>query len=347
MSNYIFIKGQKLQVLSADPDNPSEGQIWYNSTDETLRAKVTSPLGVWSTGANLLTKRDGHSGAGTQTAGLSLGMGPPVAGPNSNLAEEYNGTSWTAGGALNNPRSDGAGAGTQTAAFYAGGNPQPSGKGLRTEEYDGTSFTNSGDINIIRDRVAGAGTQTAGLIFTGYSNPASPRYVNSTEEYDGSSWTIASNHPYGAMNLGGTGTQTAGLSFGGSPSPVSLQYAISTSEYNGSSWTAGGTMLTDKWGASAAGTQTAALAVCGKIDGIYYLGGAGNVIVDEYDGTSWTSAGNRNTRVSESGASTGTTTAALAFGGINPGANPSILNSTEEYNVVGDNLYVQNLGGVG
>ena len=35
MTDYKSIRGTKIQNFSADPDNPIEGQIWY---DETARA---------------------------------------------------------------------------------------------------------------------------------------------------------------------------------------------------------------------------------------------------------------------------------------------------------------------
>tara|TARA_Y100001951_G_scaffold35892_1_gene28349 strand:- start:88 stop:240 length:153 start_codon:yes stop_codon:yes gene_type:complete len=37
MADYIDIKGGLIQILSSDPSNPIEGEIWYNSTSNDLK----------------------------------------------------------------------------------------------------------------------------------------------------------------------------------------------------------------------------------------------------------------------------------------------------------------------
>jgi len=37
MATYITVKGMAVEVLSADPSNPTEGQVWYNTTTNTLK----------------------------------------------------------------------------------------------------------------------------------------------------------------------------------------------------------------------------------------------------------------------------------------------------------------------
>jgi hypothetical protein len=37
MATYIALKGLPIEILTADPTNPVEGQIWFNSTSETLK----------------------------------------------------------------------------------------------------------------------------------------------------------------------------------------------------------------------------------------------------------------------------------------------------------------------
>jgi len=37
MSTYTGIQGGSIQVLSADPANPVDGQMWYNTTSGTLK----------------------------------------------------------------------------------------------------------------------------------------------------------------------------------------------------------------------------------------------------------------------------------------------------------------------
>ena len=40
MATYQDIKGLKVKYLSADPSNLSEGDVWYNSTSDTLKVAV-------------------------------------------------------------------------------------------------------------------------------------------------------------------------------------------------------------------------------------------------------------------------------------------------------------------
>jgi hypothetical protein len=37
MATYIVIKGIEILVIASDPANPTEGQIWYNSTSNTIK----------------------------------------------------------------------------------------------------------------------------------------------------------------------------------------------------------------------------------------------------------------------------------------------------------------------
>jgi hypothetical protein len=47
MAEYINIKGQNIEVVASDPANPTLGQIWYNSTSNTLKGgSVTTSSGL-------------------------------------------------------------------------------------------------------------------------------------------------------------------------------------------------------------------------------------------------------------------------------------------------------------
>ena len=37
MATYITVHGYTVQVLSADPSNPTEGQVWYNTATGTMK----------------------------------------------------------------------------------------------------------------------------------------------------------------------------------------------------------------------------------------------------------------------------------------------------------------------
>jgi hypothetical protein len=77
------------------------------------------------------TARNYLAGAGTQSAGLSMGGST---GSNSNVTEAYDGSAWSAGGNLATARHFLAGAGTQTAGLSMGGHDgSPT---AVTEEYD-------------------------------------------------------------------------------------------------------------------------------------------------------------------------------------------------------------------
>jgi hypothetical protein len=56
MSTYKEIAGTDIEVLSSDPANPVEGQVWYNSTSNTVKANFINP-GSWATGGDLNTAR--------------------------------------------------------------------------------------------------------------------------------------------------------------------------------------------------------------------------------------------------------------------------------------------------
>jgi hypothetical protein len=72
MAEYINIRGQSIEVVASDPANPTIGQIWYNSTSNTLKGGGVTTAGAWATGNNLNTARY-LAGAGTQTAALAFG----------------------------------------------------------------------------------------------------------------------------------------------------------------------------------------------------------------------------------------------------------------------------------
>jgi hypothetical protein len=56
MAEYINIRGQSIEVVASDPANPTSGQIWYNSTSNTLKG-LGYAAGAWATGGTLNTAR--------------------------------------------------------------------------------------------------------------------------------------------------------------------------------------------------------------------------------------------------------------------------------------------------
>jgi hypothetical protein len=253
--------------------------------------------------------------AGTQPAGVAFGG---AATDITSITEEWTistnaitGSAWASGGNMNTARRVGASSrGGSVSGLIFGGDDVPLGAGnpqlAVTEEYDGSSWTNGGNIQNRISGTAGAGTQTAAIGATGYSfsnTPGVPNpswattgasYVSNSFEYDGSSWTNVTAYPTTAVGMMSLGTQTAALfgggAQGGAPGPEANQKSKDYKEYDGTSWTTGGSSNTfhSRSGATG-GTQTA-----GVIYGGYDSPG-GNPSnrsdkVEEYDGTSWTSA---------------------------------------------------------
>jgi hypothetical protein len=101
MAEYINIRGQSIEVVASDPANPTLGQIWYNSTSNTLKGGGFQTA-AWATGGNMGTARFYSAGCGIQTAALGFGglTAPPGSTGKSAATEEYDGSSWTAGGML-------------------------------------------------------------------------------------------------------------------------------------------------------------------------------------------------------------------------------------------------------
>jgi hypothetical protein len=160
MATYKGIQGFTIQNLSADPSNPIEGQVWYNSTSNVWKVEEATTVGAWATGNNMNTARELLAGAGIQTEALAFGglEGPAYAG----ATEEYDGNSWTSVNPMNTARYRLAGVGIQTAALGFGGVTTVN--TAATEEYNGTSWTNNPTgLNTARRNLAGAGTQTAAL----------------------------------------------------------------------------------------------------------------------------------------------------------------------------------------
>ena len=136
MAEYINIRGQSIEVVASDPANPTQGQIWYNSTSNTLKGLGVSTAGSWATGNNMNTARSGLAGTGTQTAAVGFGGENP--GGATGATENYDGTSWSPSGSLVTTRRELAGAGIQTAALAFGGKVVTSPPvTAATEEYTG------------------------------------------------------------------------------------------------------------------------------------------------------------------------------------------------------------------
>ena len=79
MADYKSIHGTTIKSYTTDPDNPIEGQVWYDKTNEVLQYQIPNVTASWRTGNSMNTARQQLAGAGTQTSSLVFGgePGPP------------------------------------------------------------------------------------------------------------------------------------------------------------------------------------------------------------------------------------------------------------------------------
>ena len=321
MAEYINIKGQNIEVVASDPANPTLGQIWYNSTSNTLKGEGygTAAFSSGPTMADTARRVTGTTGNSVDQA-IAIGgyIGPTV----SNAHEEYSGTAWSSAPAIPVGTYGGACCGTQTATLFGLGNTSLAPVGVSTSyKYNGSTWTAANSLNTPRYNInAGIGTQTAAVFAGGYQ-PGPDAASALTEKYDGTSWTngnamnIARNYP------AGIGIETAGLVIGG-PGPSAQ---ASSEEYDGTSWTTSGNLpATRGEQPNLFGIQTSAIASGGN-DGSYMNSSI------TYDGTSW--AANPATLITARGygGGAGTSSSGIIFSGFN-GTN---LNSSEIYTGAG------------
>ena len=63
MSTYENLHGRRVNVVSSNPSNPKEGEVWYNSTLGLLKGYVLSPA-TMSSGGNCSQGRTQLGGTG-------------------------------------------------------------------------------------------------------------------------------------------------------------------------------------------------------------------------------------------------------------------------------------------
>ena len=326
MATYRELHGKAVKTVTTNPsDDAAEGQIWFNSTDNTFKSIVA--LESFTSTSPLTTARYEVAGFGVQTANVAAcGVIPP----RTNVTEEYNGSGWTAGGNASQSAQYRTGFGTLTAGVIAGGRTPAPASTNATEEYDGSSYSGGGNLptSIYLPGNQGAGTLTQGLVFAGDTGPGSS-FPTASYEYDGSSWTaggsINTARSYGA----GSGSQTAAWFACGTTPPFSIDNAsVAFEQYNGSSWTSGPNLNTARISTAGGGTSTQGLVYGGEV-----AGPARSSAAETWDGNSWsTSPATLATARLGSGRAlgSGSGTANIVSGGyVGP---PGSTGSCEEYN---------------
>ena len=324
MSTFKEIAGRNIRSYTTDPDNPLEGQMWYNQTDLALKG-VVFQTSSWVSGGNLNTARGQLKGCGTKTAMLVAG------GAGSTASEQYDGSSWTSTPNVSGPAIEAASVvGTTSAALAAAGS-SPVGPTNGTQYWNGSSWSTQGAGLLVSGYAKGqAGTQTAAIVWGGAA--AVPGGVTTaTESWNGSSWTAGNVLGGSAMYYSGSaGIQTAALAFGGNfPSlPGTDPGRKVVQSWDGTSWTDSPTSINNyRQGTMSGGIQTAAFLTGGDNPaGGYYSQ------TEVYDGSSWSISPASLTTARTIGAGAGVSNISGIVAG---GYTPSVTNATEEFTGAG------------
>jgi hypothetical protein len=222
----------------------------------------------WTATPTINTSRynAGSAKNGSQTAALMIAG---VAGSETNVCEEYNGSTW---GSVNNypssAREHDQGTGTQTSALCSAGY---TGSYITTTcTYDGTNWTALGapsNMNGAKFSGTTCGTQTSAVMFGG----TSPSGSGQVESWDGSTWSEEAATFNTPRNAGGSaGTSTNAVFFGGEPTGN----GTATENWNGTSFTTTASMATPRYSMASNGTASAALCTGGS--------GAGTNATEEF-----------------------------------------------------------------
>ena len=323
MATYYDIFGQKVQYLSSDPANLTEGQVWYNSTSNTAKVQGYSAFGSFSSGSTMNTARGGfYGGAGSgNTDALIGGVNPTPA------VEQYDGTSWT------NKTGPGSSADqrswwgdSSTAAAQVAGLIWPTIQ-TATEEWNGSAWTTGGSLTHTVYTGHATGSVADAIYWGGFSSPGA--MVSSAAVYDGTSWTNSPNTPEAAgYSGGGFGTGAAAVGYSGYAGTPTIQ-STTAYEWNDVSWTTTNPVNTRVQYGNGFGIQTAGVKVGGGQPPGAPL--APNS-TETYDGTCFSINPNQLSNLRGGGAGAGTTNASGIYAGGGP---PTTNSATEEWNGAG------------
>jgi len=280
MTTYKAIKGQQIKIVSSDPSPVALGDVWYNSTSNTVKAYAKSSS--WAIDADMTgTNRGTGYSAGTKDAGWIAGGRPGA----QTATSEYDGTSYSAGGALNTGSNTGGSAGTGTTGLRAGGNAG----GLTCEEYASSTWTAGGAIpsaSYPRSSTygcAGSGKSVDAAWITGGGpgGEGTPGWTTS-KQYNGTAWSSAGASDNIRWTAAAAGSESAGNYFGGYN--YGITWTTNSEEYNGSTFTEGNNMVSGRANAGSAGVQDSACNIGGSpvYSNTYQI----------YNGTSWATGSN-------------------------------------------------------
>ena len=328
MADYKGIQGDSVQTLASDPPAPTVGQMWYNSTSNTLKTYGELGTGVYSAGGSLSAPRAGIPAVGTQTDGFVIGGFSPAAPGDVTICEKYNGSTFASSPALNTARSNCMAGGTSTAAIIFGGPPALT----SGEIWNNTAWSASPAIlNTGTDYATGAGTVSTACLKVGGStgSPANTTQTAVTETWNGSSWATVNSATLAkrGASINACGTSTSAFFFCGNKNPdsqsnnVQLWDGTSWANTNNSTRSTGAEMV-----AFAYSSSTKAVAMGG--------GGPTENMTETYNGTSWATTTN-TPRNATATSGMGTASAGVLLGGNGPPAtwNTSTIHWTEPVSI--------------
>ena len=307
---------------------------------------------AWTETTENNTQRVQLAAFGIQTAMVIAGGSAP---PFTGATEYWNGSSWTELNDLNTARQGltNCGAGVYTAGMVAGGRKaHPSNPGQEandTETWNATSWTEVNNLNEAKQLGGLFGTSTSSI----YAGGADTATLAAVESWDGTNWTETSNLATARYNVSAGGTSnTSGIIVGGTPGAATEEWSLppptsailtegdiflsggqtlkgvgKAAGIPAGTWASGGSLNTARDNTTGTGhSQDAALVMAGR-------GPSGNIAnCEQYNGTSWTEVADVTARRTAAGS--GTSTAALCFGGTTsyPGASPGQSALTESFN---------------
>ena len=323
MSTYQGIRGLKVRDYTTNPDNPLEGQLWYNKTDKVGKYQIPNVADAWRTSGPL------NTGSWSRVTGGSVDSAWAASGEVSGsgfvkINETWNGTTWTE--VNDNNISHYAGNGSHgvpnntTGLVFFGYDPTIPGDHSRTEEWNGTNWTELSDGNTVRRFGGGNGTTAEACLYYGGLTP-STSFTN-TELWNGSSWTETTDINNARYGTNGIGSSTSAAYIGGNIYPGPQPPGSFHEQWNGSTWTES-TDANQKTHGAGSGIVNTAMVIFG-----------GNPVgyTEIWNGSTWTETTDLNeARNSVGGTGAGGTTSSLCVGGVPPGGQPNGSASVEEF----------------
>jgi hypothetical protein len=335
MADYKNIKGFNIQYLDSDPPNPIQGQMWFNSTTQTLKGAEAATIvdATWASGGSLPSPMYlGTSCGASNTSGMAMtGYSDPSI-TYSSAAYQYDGASWTAVASLNTGKNNASSAKNSpitTTLNYAGDGPGT--YSATNESWNNTTWTEEADLNVSGNAATGFGVSSTSAGRAGGQSsvtPPSGPHFTGTEIWNGTSWTEVNNLAASRRYAGGVGTVTAALYIGGdtdNPSFPGGRITARVESWNGTSWTEIADLNTARYSLGTSGTQTSALAFGGQNPPPY------TTLTEFWNGTSWTEL-NDMAIARRGGTGNGSSSSALSVAGDYPGS-PPFLAATEEWSI--------------